>query len=141
MKCILLHGEMAKRFLAIFVSIVLLLCHVAYSVFVRNNTSSENTGPPDGVKLCVDLNMEETVCSSNPMEVYKRLYSKRTLEDIHQGVPQRIDGSEEEKKSVVEVLKLMNVYWYEEVLSNIEYEEVRTSWFVIGAVLLFALSL
>jgi hypothetical protein len=108
--------------------IALLYCHVVISVYVRDDTPYENLGPPDGVRYCVDLNVEDSVCSSDPMEVYRHLYSRRLLDDIHQGVPQRIDGSEDEKKGVIEVLQLMNVYWYEEVLSNIEYSEARVSW-------------
>jgi hypothetical protein len=110
--------------------LAILLCHVVLSVYVRDDTPYENIGPPDGVRYCVDQNKEESICSSNPLEVYGHLYNKRTLDDIHQGVPQRIDGSEEEKKGVIEVLKLMNAYWYEEVLSNIEYNEARVSWCV-----------
>jgi len=44
------------------------------------------------------------------------------------GVNQRIDGNDAEKKGIKEVLRLMNVYWHEEVLSNQDYEGVRTTW-------------
>lgn len=108
-----------------------LLCRVVISVYVRDDAPYENHGPPDGVRYCVDLNVDDSICSSDPMGVYGHLYSKRLLDDIHQGVQQRIDGSEEEKKGVIEVLKLMNAYWYEEVLSNVEYKEARLSWLVL----------
>jgi hypothetical protein len=123
---------MVRHMLGFFYLLVLLLLHNrgAHCVFVRDNTPFENNGPPDGVTYCVDLTMEDSVCSTDPIGVYKHLYSEITLDDIHQGVPQRIDGSEEEKRSIKEILKLMNVYWYEEVLSNIEYDEARASWYV-----------
>jgi hypothetical protein len=44
------------------------------------------------------------------------------------GVRQRIDGSETEVEAIKEVLRLMQLYWYDEVLSRDQYKEVRTNW-------------
>jgi hypothetical protein len=47
---------------------------------------------------------------------------------IDVGVTQRIDGSDSEKQSIREVLKIMDYYFFNEVLAMPEYEYVRPRW-------------
>jgi hypothetical protein len=44
------------------------------------------------------------------------------------GVPQTIDGTDDEQTAIREIIRLMNNYWYAEVLSNTAYESIRTIW-------------
>ena len=46
------------------------------------------------------------------------------------GVAQRVDGSEAERIAVREVLKRMDDYFINEVMSNGDYEHVRSRWYV-----------
>ena len=46
------------------------------------------------------------------------------------GVTQRVDGSEDEKHQIRDVIQRMNEYFAEEVLSIPEYEHVRYQWYV-----------
>ena len=118
-----------------FLSSLVLLCNQylysgVQSVIVRDGTPLNNDRPPDGVAYCVDVTKEDSTCSSNPVEVLQGLHDQKTFEGISPGIVQRIDGTEEEKNSIMEILRLMNSYWYDEVLSNIEYADIRTSWCV-----------
>lgn len=50
------------------------------------------------------------------------------LASLDRGVPQRIDGSENEKKAIAEVLRRMDEYFLNEVMSYPEYEITRNRW-------------
>ena len=83
--------------------------------------------PLDG-RFCVDKSDTEYVCRDDPMEVRKEYGSPDYVKALSLGVPQRIDGNEEEKAGIREVIARMDEYYYGEVLSNPEYSEVRTYW-------------
>ena len=97
---------------------------VAVAVRVDDDTPLDTKIPARGSKLCVALSSEESVCSSEPMEVRQ----VDLPDEIGLGVDQRIDGTDTEQNSIKEVLKLMNAYWNEEVLSNLDFATVRTTW-------------
>ena len=92
-------------------------------------TSDEHT-KQQMVRDCVDISSEYSMCSTDPMVELGHVYSKARLNGFHIGVTQTIDGTEEEKQSIRNVLTQMNHYWKHEVLSNFEYDEVRASWYV-----------
>ena len=50
-------------------------------------------------------------------------------EIVSTGVPQRIDGTEAEQNAIKDVLKRMNEYFYNEILSLPEYEFMRQRWY------------
>lgn len=95
---------------------------------VQESTPLDSSTPPEGCRYCVDLTEERTVCTSDPISIWQRVSSQRTTDEMHLGVPQRIDGTELEQNSIKEILRLMNLYWYEEVLSNYEYDSIRNAW-------------
>lgn len=90
----------------------------------------EHTKQQDVARDCVDISSEYSMCSIDPMVELGHVYSKARLNGFHIGVTQTIDGTEEEKQSIRDVLTQMNHYWKHEVLSNFEYDEVRASWYV-----------
>ena len=88
--------------------------------------SEEHTKPES--HYCVDIFTEDSVCSSDPMIALGRVYDRGNLNSFNIGVTQTIDGTEDEKDSIRKILTQMNRYWYNEVLSNFEYDEARASW-------------
>lgn len=44
------------------------------------------------------------------------------------GVPQLVDGTDAEQNAINEIIRLMNNYWYDEVLSKSEYDKIRKFW-------------
>jgi hypothetical protein len=84
--------------------------------------------------LCVDITKDDSLCTNDPNEALKRIYNKNTMHGFHMGVTQTIDGTEEEKNNIRKVIQLMDRYWHEEILSNVEYEDVRSSWYVSNQV-------
>jgi hypothetical protein len=82
----------------------------------------------DTIHYCVDISSDDSICSRDPFIALEHVYSKRRLNAFSVGVAQTIDGTEDEKNSIRNVLTQMNHYWYNEVLSNFEYDEARASW-------------
>ena len=76
--------------------------------------------------LCVDVGNTEFTCTDDVMGTRKRVDGKM----IDVGITQRVDGSESEKKAIREVLRRMDEYFFNEVLSMPEYENVRPQWYV-----------
>lgn len=97
---------------------------VVVAVRVNDDTPLDTKIPAPGSKFCVALSSEEAVCSAEPMEAHR----VDVLDEIGHGVDQRIDGTDTEQNSIKEVLKLMNAYWNEEVLSNLAFASARSSW-------------
>ena len=66
-------------------------------------------------------------CTDNPLLVSKMINERgeQTIRSYSLGLDQRIDGTEAEKKAIVEVLSRMDEYYIQEVLANPEYESVR----------------
>lgn len=114
-----------------------------------------HTIPPDA-RFCVDTAPGSYTCSDDPMSVRKK-FDPSTYHDMDIGLPQRVDGTELERRGIRKVLgklevstllfyftcmfslKLiarlslsvdMDAYYYGEVLSNPEYREVRQYWYV-----------
>jgi hypothetical protein len=91
---------------------------------MREGVHLDGSAPPEGAKFCVELSSEGATCASDPLKI-RRLIETSNLD---MGVRQRIDGSETEVEAIKEVLRLMQLYWYDEVLSRDQYKEVRTNW-------------
>ena len=75
-------------------------------------------------ELCVDVGNGEFTCTDDVMGTRKRVDGKM----IDVGITQRVDGSESEKKAIREVLRRMDEYFFNEVLSMPNYENVRPHW-------------
>jgi hypothetical protein len=85
--------------------------------------------PVQGSKYCVAISADEAVCASDPFNEVRMLVDRPAyVAHYHLGVAQRIDGSEAEQNAIRELIKVINAYWYEEVLSNDDYVDVRHSW-------------
>jgi len=113
--------------------VLLLVILAGFSVAVRvsEDTPLDPRTPPPEAKFCVSLSRgDDYACSSDPMEIRSKVDASPIVisEENSLGMDQRIDGTESEQKAIKEVLKLMNLYWQEEVLSNRDYERVRASW-------------
>jgi hypothetical protein len=106
----------------------LLLISGISAVRIRDNTPFDCATPSEGAQYCVDLSKNDSICAPDPMLIWK--LTEPSPGEIHAGVAQRIDGTESERNNIKEVLRLMNLYWYEEVLSNFEFSSIRTSWSV-----------
>jgi len=117
---------MIRRTIVYVFSILLLLGTEA--VRLRDDASLDASSPPKGTKYCVDVSKGESICSSDPMMIQGQGAAPSVIEETNLGVDQRIDGTESEKNAIKDVIRLMNAYWYEEVLSNHDYEGVRTGW-------------
>lgn len=99
------------------------------SVLLEDDTPYDTDTITAGSTFCIDGAFDEYVCQYDPRKVRMKVDGARKAGDMHMGVPQRIDGNEEEKKGIKEVLRLMNKYWYEEVLSISAYTKgVRNAW-------------
>lgn len=124
----------SSRVLPLFVVVLMLM---DFSTGVDAVLISEDTpldpGKPPERKFCVALSTEESTltCSADPMRLRVLTDAPEIVaEETDLGVAQRIDGNDSEKKAIREVLRLMNMYLHEEVLSNNDYESVRTTWCV-----------
>lgn len=90
---------------------------------------STNITAPGSV-FCVDTDYHNSVCTFDPFVVLSSFTPPSSMQEIDLGLEQRVDGTEAEQAGIRTVLRLMNLYWFEEVLSNIDYEDVRSSWCV-----------
>lgn len=79
--------------------------------------------PVNAKHLCVDNGSDSFVCTEA-----SQLLQEKSDHLVDFGVPQRIDGTEEEKRQIREVIEKTSEYFYNEVLVMPEYEHVRTSW-------------
>lgn len=93
-----------------------------------NVIGDEYSKRPETINYCVGISSDDSTCSIDPMITLERVYSKGSLNTFNVGVAQTIDGTEDEKNGIRNVLTQMNHYWYNEVLSNFEYDEARASW-------------
>ena len=67
-------------------------------------------------------------CTDNPLLVSEMINERGqpSIRSYSLGLDQRIDGTDAEKKAIVEVLHRMDEYYIQEVLANPEYESVRS---------------
>ena len=71
-------------------------------------------------------NSDEHQCTDNPLLLSQAINERGEQTNRYNlGLAQRIDGTEAEKKAIVEVLGRMDDYYIQEVLSNPEYASVR----------------
>jgi len=100
-----------------------------HAVRLSEDTSLDTRTQSSDRNFCVAISSEKSACSTDPMKIRRMVDSPAIVQQENNvGVNQRIDGNDAEKKGIKEVLRLMNVYWHEEVLSNQDYEGVRTTW-------------
>jgi hypothetical protein len=119
-------GKMT-RLLGVILSFLFLTME-GLAVRVDNDTPLDTNTPTLGSQYCVDVGPNQATCVADPMSVWTRMIGPNIIHDMNTGVEQRVDGTEAEQNSIRNVLRLMNVYWQEEVLSNSDYEDVRLSW-------------
>lgn len=118
-----------QRVVGTFLLMIAFLASFSVAVLVNEDTPLDTQIPQPDTNFCVSLSAEESICYSDPIKVRRKVDPPGVVaEESSLGVKQRIDGTESEKKAIREVLKLMNMYWHEEVLSNHDYEGVRTTW-------------
>ena len=80
---------------------------------------------PSGAQdRCIYDGIKEFDCTPDSPFIREKLDSRTAFP----GAPQRIEGSEEEKRNIREVLKQMDDYFLNEVLAMPEYEHVRPRW-------------
>jgi hypothetical protein len=75
---------------------------------------------------CIEVGESQMVCTENDRIIETRLMYDTTFVDV--GVTQRVDGSDEEKQAVKEVLKQMDRYFFQEVLALPQYHYARSKW-------------
>lgn len=75
-------------------------------------------------RCALDHGVEEFVCTKDVLLLRERLDGR----SVTVGVNQRIDGSEEEKEQIRDVLKHMAEYFHSEVLAMPEYDHIRHLW-------------
>jgi hypothetical protein len=75
--------------------------------------------------VCIETSPnEDFVCTRKVLET-RKLYDG---EMINVGVTQRVDGAEEEKQAIRDVLHRMDMYFFQEVLAFPEYSFARSRW-------------
>ncbi|GAX26627.1 hypothetical protein FisN_21Lh097 [Fistulifera solaris] len=95
----------------------------------RNRALEHTHVIPQDARYCVDTSSTSYTCSDDPMDVRKH-FDPDTYKEMDTGLPQRVDGTELERRGIQKVLNAMDAYYYGEVLSNPEYREVRQYWYV-----------
>ncbi len=75
-------------------------------------------------RRCVDNGEDEFICTQDVVLLRERIDGYA----IDMGVTQRVDGTEEEKRQIREVLTRTTDYFVEEVLAMPEYEYIRDLW-------------
>jgi hypothetical protein len=118
---------MMPRLLGVILSFLFLTTE-GLAVRVDSDTPLDPSTPTLGSQYCVDVGPNQATCVADSMSVWTRTIGPNIIHDMNTGVEQRVDGTEAEQNSIRSVLRLMNVYWQEEVLSNSDYEDVRLSW-------------
>jgi len=73
-------------------------------------------------EMCIHSSGDEFLCSDNQLEI-RRAHDGYGAVDI--GVQQRVDGSDQEKESIREIIRMMNEYFGNEVLVMPMYKDVR----------------
>jgi hypothetical protein len=73
---------------------------------------------------CADQGGEDFVCSQDLLLLRERLDGR----SVNVGLAQRIDGSEEERQEIRDVLKHMDEYFLNEALAMPEYDNIRHLW-------------
>ena len=77
----------------------------------------------------IPYNSDEHQCTDNPLLLAQAINHKgEQTSRYNLGLAQRIDGTEAEKKAIVEVLNRMDDYVINEVLAHPEYASVRPRW-------------
>lgn len=69
---------------------------------------------------------EDFICTRQVLEI-REMYDRQS---INVGVTQRVDGAEEEKEAIRDVLHQMDMYFFTEVLALPEYSYARSRWYV-----------
>ena len=73
---------------------------------------------------CIYDGIKEFDCTPDSPFIREKLDTRTAFP----GAPQRIEGSEDEKRNIREVLNRMDDYFLNEVLAMPEYEHVRSRW-------------
>mmetsp|Transcript_20458 Transcript_20458/g.28908 ORF Transcript_20458/g.28908 Transcript_20458/m.28908 type:complete len:150 (+) Transcript_20458:290-739(+) len=105
--------KMWSQFL--FLSIFIML----YKIF---GVDAENScvAAPNGDYGCIETDRKSRLAA------LEKMYGEKQLKEwLDIGTPQRVEGSDVEKENVREVIKKMDEYWVDEVLSFPQYEGVR----------------
>jgi hypothetical protein len=135
-RCLFLFRRGSFVFAAILVS--LWIDTTVMALLVREETSTEEgvlLSPP-GIgtsHLCTAMSSTQMVCNPDPLVLYQKAgYSTDPLNGnfvLDLGVKQRIDGNDAEIEGIQQVIKLMNQYFLEEVLSIDEYAFIVPKWY------------
>jgi hypothetical protein len=78
------------------------------------------TVPSFGKRYCVDMGREATEefqCYLNPIDARRLVDGEAKTQQISRGVNQRVEGTDEEKRAIQEVLSRMDDYYYDMVLA------------------------
>lgn len=141
------------------VTFILLVFSLSVLFYACDGAVDQQIGygpPPENARFCVAVEADRFQCTNNPntlreqLEIDFRVLMKMDLtgknskyqnglevgpgEIVSTGVPQRIDGTEAEQNAIKDVLKRMNEYFYNEILSLPEYEFMRQRWYVTGKI-------
>jgi hypothetical protein len=98
---------------------------------------------PEQFRVCMDDDRGGYVCTDDPVAT-RRLADTEKIQRgyppdrMHMGIPQRVDGTEAEQEAIKDVIRLMNEYFYGEVLAKPAYRDIRFKWCVRAEWILFA---
>jgi hypothetical protein len=96
--------------------LLVVICLVACTL-VHTAHNNRNSNSQQGNRYCVDVGQREFLCYENPIDARRSADGEAKTQQISRGVNQRIDGTEAEKLAAQEVLRQMDDYYYEMVLS------------------------
>jgi hypothetical protein len=104
------------------------------ALIVRDDTSSVEGVLSPATNVCTSITSSYMVCNPDPLVLYQKIgyASAPPNGQIDLGVKQRIDGNDAEIEGIKKVIKLMNQYFVEEVLSMYEYGLIVPKWYAVG---------
>lgn len=103
------------------------------ALIVRDDTSSVEGVLSPASNVCTSITSSYMACNPDPLVLYQKVgYATAPPKgQIDLGVKQRIDGNDAEIEGIKKVIKLMNQYFVEEVLSMYEYGLIVPKWYAV----------
>lgn len=88
---------------------------------------------PEQFRVCMDDDRGGYVCTEDPVGTRRfsdtvKIQRGYPSERMHMGISQRVDGTEAEQEAIKDVIRLMNEYFYGEVLAKPAYRDIRYKW-------------
>jgi hypothetical protein len=100
-------------------------------LLVRDDTSMDEGVLSPTTNVCTAISNTQMACNPDPLVLYQKAgyVTEPPNGVLDLGMKQRIDGSDAEIEGIKQVIKLMNQYFVDEVLSVYEYGFLVPAWY------------